>query len=240
VVSFGLGFLLALLGIYLFYVFTDVAFILPGCFIVLALAGYGVALVNGRMAELWSMPRRSIGDNLAVGGIVMLDLLLAVSLAHETLNRLSVPPRISEVVPALQNLDGRIDPEATVVSNISLQFLELYIPAPKRRFVGLHSFDPGEEFTDYHLARLYAKQAHGWTGPVPPALFNGAGLIGATADSLASELRSGRPAWLLLWKPPSPEYADLLKGELDRLGERFTLDETTRAGPLVLYRLHQR
>ena len=43
---FGLGYLAALTGLYCFYLFTDVAFILPGAFVLFIAAGAGAALAN--------------------------------------------------------------------------------------------------------------------------------------------------------------------------------------------------
>ncbi len=240
VVIFGLGFLCALVAAYSFYVFTEIAFILPGCFIVFSMAGCGGVIANRRLAAAWSRQRRSIAGNSLVAAIVVLDLLLAAAIGREMVDRLSVPPPESEVVPALRLLDRSIERDATVVSNISLQFLELYVLGARRDFVGMHSFDPGGDFNDYHLGRLYALRAQGWRGPVPPVLFDGAGMIAGTADSIASQVSAGRPAYLLLWTPSSPEYEDILKEELDRIADRFSIGEVARAAPLVLYRLRAR
>ncbi len=240
IVFLGLGFLGSLLAVYIFYVFTEVAFILPGCFIIFATAGHGAAIANRRLAALWQKRRRSIGEHSIVAAVAILDLLLAIALAGEVADRLAAPPRQSETVPALRALDRSIEPGAEIVSNISLQFLELYVPGRGRSFAGLHSFDPGGELTDYHLSRLFVKKSHGWQGPIPPVLFDAAGTLGTAADSLASQAHSGRPVYLLLWTSGDPDYAQVLKDELDRLNDRFTLDEPSRAGPLVLYRLRPR
>jgi len=240
IVFLGVFFLGALLVVYIFYIFTEIAFILPGCFIIFAAAGYGAAIANRRLAALWPKRRRSIGEHSIVAAVAILDLLLAIALAGEVADRIAVPPRQSEIVPALRALDRSIDPGAEIVSNISLQFLELYVPGRGRSFAGLHSFDPGGEFTDYHLSRLFVKKSQGWTGPIPPVLFDRAGMLATTAGSLASQARSGRPVYLLLWSAGDSDYAQVLKEELDRLNDRFTLDETSRAGPLVLYRLQAR
>jgi len=240
IVFFGVFFLGALLAVYAFYVFTEIAFILPGCFILFAAAGYGAAIANRTLAALWSKRRRSIGEHSIVAAVAILDLLLAIALAGEVADRIAVPPRQSEIVPAMRALDRSIEPGAEIVSNISLQFLELYVPGRSRSFAGLHSFDPGGEFTDYHLSRLFVKKSQGWTGPIPPVLFDAAGIDATTAALLASQAHSGRPIYLLLWSAGDPDYAQVLKEELDRLNDRFTLEETSRAGPLILYRLRPR
>jgi 4-amino-4-deoxy-L-arabinose transferase-like glycosyltransferase len=240
IVFFGVFFLGALLAVYAFYVFTEIAFILPGCFILFAAAGYGAAIANRRLTALWSKRRRSIGEHSIVAAVAILDLLLAIALAGEVADRIAVPPQRSEIVPALRMLDRSIEPGAEIVSNISLQFLELYVPGHGRSFAGLHSFDPGGEFTDYHLSRLFVKKSQGWPGPIPPVLFDATGIDATTAASLASQARSGRPVYLLLWSAGDPDYAQALKEELDRLNDGFTLEETSRAGPLILYRLRPR
>jgi 4-amino-4-deoxy-L-arabinose transferase-like glycosyltransferase len=245
IVWFGLGFLAALVAIYAVYVFTDVAFILPGCFILFAAAGYGAALANRRLIAIRSKRRRSAGESALVAMVVIFDLLLVTAIAREVASRFSVAPAQSEVAPALRALDRQIDPGAEIASNLALQFLELYMPGPGRSFIGLHSFDPGGDFTDYHLSRLYAKKSQTWDGPIPPALFDGAGIIATAADALAAQARAGRPAYLLLWIPPQADYAqadytDLLKEELDRLGDHFAVEETAHADTLVLYRLKPR
>ena len=87
------------------------------------------------------------------------------------------------MVESLMSLDSSLPRDSTVVSNISLQFLDLYL-GEDRRYVGLNSLDPGERFTDYHLHRLYEKRAAGWNGPVPPVVFDGRA-DGGGGDSVA-------------------------------------------------------
>ncbi|MFZ0888507.1 MAG: glycosyltransferase family 39 protein [Candidatus Binataceae bacterium] len=240
VILFGLGFLAALTALYLFYFFTDVVFILPTCFVLFAAAGYGATLANRSLAARWRKSRRSTRDYAIIAGAIALDLIVALSILGELNARLSAAPRESRMIPALLALERRIPADATVISNISLQFLELYVPGTNRSFIGLHSFDPGGDFTDYHLARLYAKRARGWSGPIPPALFDGSGIVSARAESLAAQARSGKPIYLMIWEPDSAEYADTLKYEIDQLGERFALEPVERAAPLQLYRLAPR
>ena len=55
---FGLGYLAALTGLYCFYLFTDVAFILPGAFILFIAAGCGAAAANRWMREVLRNPNR--------------------------------------------------------------------------------------------------------------------------------------------------------------------------------------
>ena len=55
---FGLGYLAALTGLYCFYLFTDVAFILPGAFILFIAAGAGAAAANRYMRDVFKNPNR--------------------------------------------------------------------------------------------------------------------------------------------------------------------------------------
>src|SRR5208282_4185251 len=125
---FGLGYLVALTWLYCFYLFTDVAFILPATFVLFIAAGSGAALANRWMRDVLRNRKRSAGQFAAAAGVIVLDLLLLVSLASEAVVRLSVRPAGSAMVYALQSLDSTMPRDATIASNISLQFLELYLP----------------------------------------------------------------------------------------------------------------
>ena len=236
---FGLGYLAALTGLYCFYVFTDVAFILPGAFVLFIAAGAGAAAANRWMRGVLRNRRRSAGQLAAAAGVIVLDALLVVSLASEAAVRLSTRPADSAMVASLEEQDSALPADATVVSNISLQFLELYMPAENRRFVGLNSLDPGERFTDYHLHRLYEKRAAGWNGAVPPVVFDGS-RMSAEADWLASAIGAKTPVYLLLAAPESNDYAGVLKSELDKLQEKFTVEPISQNKSAALYRLTAR
>jgi 4-amino-4-deoxy-L-arabinose transferase-like glycosyltransferase len=234
---FGLGYLAALTGLYCFYIFTDVAFILPAAFVLFIAAGAGAAIANRWMREVLRSQNRSAGQLAAAAGVIVLDLLLFVSLASEAAVRLSAQPAESVMVPALQSVDSRLPHGAIVVSNISLQFLELYLPGDNLNFVGLNSLDPGETFTDYHLHRLYEKRAAGWNGLVPPVVFDGDQISAAEADSLASAIGAKTPVFLLLAAPESQQYADVLKSELDSLQQKFAIQPLMQNEAIALYRL---
>ena len=236
---FGLGYLAALTGLYCFYVFTDVAFILPGAFVLFIAAGCGAEATNRWMRDVLRNRNRKPRQLAAVASVIVLDLALIVSMASEAAVRLNARPADSAMVASLEELDSTLPPGATVVSNISLQFLELYLPAENRRFVGLNSLDPGEKFTDYHLHRLYEKRAAGWNGAVPPVVFDGS-QMSAEADSLASAIDAKRPAYLLIAAPESDEYAGVLKTELDQLQDKFTVEPISQNKAVALYRLTAR
>src|SRR5580704_15326207 len=139
---FGLGYLGALTALYCFYVFTDVAFILPGAFILFIAAGCGAEVANRCLRQVFKNRNRKTYQLASAASVIVLDLLLVISLASEAAVRMMAQPASSAMVEALQSLDSAIPADATVVSNISLQFLELYLPADGRRFVGLNSLDP--------------------------------------------------------------------------------------------------
>ena len=236
---FGLGYLAALTALYCFYLFTDVAFILPAAFVLFIAAGAGAALANRWMREVLRNHDRSAGQLGAAAGVIALDLMLIVSLATETAVRLNARPTDSAMVESLESLDSTLPRDATIVSNISLQFLDLYL-GEQRRFVGLNSLDPGERFTDYHLHRLYVKRAAGWNGPVPAVVFDGAQMSPAEADSLASAIDAKTPVFLMLAAPESQDYADALKGELDQLQGKFAVEPVSQNEAVALYRLTAR
>jgi hypothetical protein len=238
-VWFGLGYLAALTGLYCFYLFTDVAFILPGAFVLFIAAGAGAALSNRWMRDVLRNRNRSVGQLAAVAGVIALDLLLIVSLATEAAVRLSAQPTSAVMVESLGSLDSRLPRDATVVTNISLQFLDLYL-GETRSYVGLNSLDPGERFTDYHLHRLYEKRAAGWTGPVPAVVFDGAQMSSAAADSLAAAIDAKRPVFLLIAAPESQQYADVLKGELDQLQGKFAVEPVSQNEAVAVYRVTAR
>jgi hypothetical protein len=230
---FGLGYLAALTGLYCFYLFTDPVFILPAAFVLFIAAGSGAATANRWMRNVFANRNRSATQFAAAAGVIVLDALLIISLGSEVAIRLSARPSGSVMVPTLQSADSTLPRNAIIVSNISLQFLELYLPAEDRHFVGLNSLDPGETFTDYHLHRLYEKRAAGWNGPIPPVVFNGP-QMSPEADSLAS---AKTPVFLLLAAPESQQYADVLKTELDQLQSKFTLEPVAQNRVAQLYRL---
>jgi hypothetical protein len=233
---FGLGYLGALTALYSFYLFTDVAFILPGAFILFIAAGAGAAIANRWMRGVIRKPSRNASQLAAAAGVIVLDLLLVISLATEAVARLSTQPQSSVMVESLQSLNASLPRDATVVSNISLQFLDLYL-GETRSYSGLNSLDPGERFTDYHLHRLYEKRASGWNGAVPPVVFDGERMLASETDSLASAIGAKTPVYLLIAAPESQQYADLLKSELDQLQQKFTVKPEMQNESVALYSL---
>jgi len=233
VMWFGLGYLAALTGLYSFYLFTDPVFILPAAFVLFIAAGAGAATANRWMRDVFRNRNRGAGQFARAAGVILLDALLIISLGSEVAIRLSARPAESVMVPTLQSADSTLPPTAIIISNISLQFLELYLPSENRRFVGLNSLDPGETFTDYHLHRLYEKKAAGWNGSIPPVVFDGPAMS-PEADWLAA---AKAPVFLLLAAPESQQYADVLKTELEQLQSKFVVDPVAQNRVAQLYRL---
>ena len=189
---FGLSFLAVLALFYFFYFFTEIAFILPATFILFAAAGYGIVSGNAAMLEAYGSARKTARHHAVIAGVIALDLMLAISMVAEASSRISAAPQQSKMVPTLLAIRPQLQPDAIVISNISLQFLELYLATPKTELIGLNAFDPGGQFTDYHLARLYVKKAAGWSGPVPPVLFAGQHVDDSEVKTLSDAIHSGR------------------------------------------------
>ncbi len=240
VVWLGLVFLAALFALYLFYFFTEIAFILPATFILFAGAGYGLVVGNRMMLEARTRSGKSSRDSIIIAGVIALDLMLGFSLVVETAGRITAPPSQSKMVPTLLAIRSQLPPDEIVISNISLQFLEFYVAKPKTELVGLNAFDPGGQFTDYHLARLYTKKAAGWPGRVPPVLFAGQSVNYSEAKTLSDAIHSGRPAYLLVAAPERQDYADLLKDELAQMSGSFNLESIAQSDLIELYRLTPR
>ena len=224
---FGLGYLAALTGLYCFYVFTDVAFILPGAFVLFIAAGAGAASANRWMRDVLREPNRSAGQLAATAGVIVLDLLLVVSLASEAAVRLSAQPASSAMVESagVAGFDAaaRRDRRQQHLAAVSR-----FVSRREDRLRRLELARPGERFTDYHLHRLYEKRAAGWNGPVPPVVFDGEQMSASAADSLASAIDAKKPVFLLLAAPESQQYADVLKGELDQMQAKFAIEPVTQ------------
>jgi hypothetical protein len=240
VVLFGLGYLAALLALYSVYMFTDVAFILPGAFILFAAAGYGFVVSNRWMRSTIAGSKRSATARAISAVPVALDVLLGVSLLTVAGGRLAANPAESAMVPALETLDRTMPPGAVFVTNISLQFFELYVDGAERNVLPLNYLDPGERFTDYHLHRLFDKRASGWTGRIPAALFDGEAISKPLLDSIHTALATRRTVLLVLAPPESADYADTLKHQLDALHDQFDILPVGESPAFNIYQLGER
>ena len=159
----------------------------------------------------------------------------------QTVSRLAMPrPRQSKLVADVLAIRPRLT-NAVVVSDISLQWLELYAGGERTEFVGLNDLYtvqvPEQIVTEYYLYLLHHKKSEGWSGPIPPILFPGGKLDLAEARKLAGEDKQGRPVYALVSKPPTREWQNVLKREFAEIDRYFT-DETVADYPEVgLYRL---
>ena len=232
-VYLGLGFLASLLLIYLPYFFIDPRFIMPGLFIVFAAAGWGLVSANRRLKWGW------------VGfAVIALDVVLASAIVVGTVSQVTAPaPLRSALVADVLAIRPRLK-DAVVVSDISLQWLELYAGGERTEFVGLNDLfaSQGKEPTpeDYHLFWLGRKKLQGWSGPIPPILLPDGKLDPAEARKLAEEEKQGRPVYLLLLGVASPPWFAELKREFAQIALYFTHETTAHYPEVGLYRLKAR
>ncbi|MGA7621225.1 ArnT family glycosyltransferase [Candidatus Binatus sp.] len=225
----GFGFLASLLLIYLPYFFLDPRFLLPASFIVFAAAGYGLVSANRRLKRGW-----------AGFAVIALDVILAGAILVDTVSRLAEPPRESRLVAEVLAMRPRLK-NAVVVSDISLQWLELYAAGERTELVGLNNLaselHPKQVVSEFHLYWLYEKKAAGWSGPIPPMLLPNGELDLVEAGKLAEEDKQGRPVYLLVVMPLTDEWWDELKREFAEIDRRFSHETVADYREVGLYRL---
>ncbi len=226
----GLVFLASLLLIYLFYFWTDPRFILPALFIVFAAAGFGLASANRRLERGW-----------AGYTVLALDALLAGLIVIQTISGIAAPPpRRSKLVDDVLAMRPRLT-NAVVVSDITLQWLELFAGGERTEFVGLNNacaFQVKEQaLTEFYLYLLYRKKVEGWSGPIPPILVPGGKLDPAEARRLAQQDKKGRPVYLLVLAPATDAWFDEIKREFGEIERYFSLEMIADYGEVGLYRL---
>ncbi len=232
-VYLGLGFLGSLLLIYLAYFYVDPRFILPASFIVFAAAGFGLVSANRRLERGW-----------AGFAVIALDVVLAGAIVVETVSRVAaLPPAQSKLVADVLAIRPQLT-NAVVVSDISLQWIEIYAGGEGTEFVGLNNLFTGQvpelAVTEYHLRWLYHKKSKGWSGPIPPTLLPNGKLDLAEAHKLAEEDKKGRPVYLLVAMPLTGEWFHELGQEFAEI-DRYFSHETIADYPEVgLYRLKPR
>jgi 4-amino-4-deoxy-L-arabinose transferase-like glycosyltransferase len=224
----GVGFLASLLLIYLFYFYLDARFLMPGLFIVFAVAAYGIVSANRILDVGW--PRYVI---------LALDLLLAIAMVAETISRLATPSPDSQLVAEVHSLRPRLA-NAVVVTDVSLQWLDLLVGEENIEFVGLDSLLAEEAINEYHLHYLYEKKSAGHPWPMPPILLPEGKLDLAEAQKLADDDKNGRPVYLLVAMPMRQDWASTLMGEFGELDRAFALENVTRYPEIGLYRLKSR
>ncbi|HLI81271.1 MAG TPA: glycosyltransferase family 39 protein [Candidatus Binataceae bacterium] len=221
----GVTFLAALLLIYLFYFYLDPRFLLPGSFIVFAIAAYGVVTANRKFTFGWTR-----------FGVIALDVLLAGAIVMETVSRLATPSPDSNLVAEVHELRPKMA-NAVVVTDVSLQWLDLFAGDEGIEFVGLDSLFAEEALNEYHLHFLYEKRATGHPWPMPPILLPEGKLDPAEARQLAADARQGRPVYLLVAMPMRVDWASTLMGEFGELDRDFSLETIQRYPEIALYRM---
>jgi hypothetical protein len=223
----GLSFLALLLIIYLPYFHVEPRFMLPALFIVFAAAGWGLVCANQKLDWRWT--------GFAV---IALDVILAGSILVETLSRLTTSaPAQSELVAEVQAIRPQLK-NAVLVSDISLQWLELIAGGEQTEFVGLSANLYGRAVNEKHLAWLYQKKSQGWSGQVPPVLIlPTGGLDPAVARKLANDDKQGRPLYLLVAMPQNSQSFGMLKREFGEIDRDFSHEPIARDREVGLYRL---
>ena len=227
-IYFGAGVFGALLLIYLFYFGQDVRFLMPGIFIVLALAGYGVAAANRAFTSGWIR-----------AGVVVLDLVLAGAVALETFSRLATPGVDSKVVAEVHALKPRVA-NSVLVTDISLPWLDLLEGDDHIELVGMDTLFAGEAINEYHLHFLYEKRASGQPVSMPPVLLPNGQLDAVVAHQLADDDKRGRAVYLLVAMPMRTEWAGTLMGEFGEIDHSFVLETVQRYPEIALYRMKPR
>ncbi len=225
----GLGFLGSLFLVYLLYFYVDPRFILPASFIVFAAAGFGLVSANRRLEWGW-----------AGFVVIALDVLLAGAIVVDMASRVATAPARSKLVEEMLAIRPRLR-NAVVVSDISLQWLELLGGGEGTQYVGLSTLDDVPEgdrvVTEYHLNLLYQKKSEGWTGPMPPILFPGGKLDLAGARALAAEDLKGRPVYLLVVTPLTSELWGVLQREFAEIDQYFSHETIADFPEVGLYHL---
>jgi hypothetical protein len=221
----GFGFLASLLLIYLVYFYLDPRFLLPASFIVFAAAAYGLVSANRRLEMGW-----------AGFGVIALDALLAGAIVVETVSRVAASPPPSKLVADVLALRPRLA-NAVVVSDVSLQWLELFAGGERIEFVGLDSLFAEEAANEYHLHFLYDKRSEGRPWPIPPILLPNGELDLVEARKLAEADKKGRSVYLLVAMPLTVEWAAVLMREFGEIDRYFSLETIAHYPEVGLYRL---
>ncbi len=226
-VYLGFGFLASLLPIYLVYFYLDPRFLLPALSIVFAAAAYGLVSANRRLERGW-----------AGFAVIALDVLLAGAILAETVSRLAAPPPPAKLVDDVRAIRPRLT-DAVVVSDLSLQWLEIFVGGERTEFVSLNSLyaAQAEPNTEYHLRLLNNKKYEGLSLPIPPVLLPNGKLDFVEARKLAEEDKKGRPVYLLVQMPVTDEWWDELAREFAEIDRRFSHETVADYHEVGLYRL---
>jgi len=172
-----------------------------------------------------------------VFAVIALDVVVASAIVVETGSRVAVArARQSKLVDDVLAMRPRLT-NAVVVSDISLQWLELIAGGEGTEFVGLNNLFGAQSVNDKHLHWLYDKKSKGWSGPIPPILLPNGKLDLAEARKLAEEDKKGRPVYLLLLEPASYEWFNELKREFAEIDRQFSHEKIAYDPEMGLFRL---
>jgi len=223
----GATFLALLLLIYLPYFHVEPRFMLPALFVVFAGASWGLVCANRRLEWGW-----------AGFAVIALDVVLSGAVLVETFSRLTASaPAQSELVAEVQSIRPQLK-NAVLVSDISLQWLELIAGGEQTEFVGLDSDLYGRAVNEKHLSWLYQKRSKGWSGQVPPTLLLPGGKLDvAEASKLADDDKRGHPVYLLVAIPTNSQWLSVLKREFTEMDRYFLSETIARYPEVTLYRL---
>jgi len=227
IIYLGGGFLVASLVIYLPYFYVDPRFLIPALFVVFATAAFGIVYANRTFDAGWK--------RIAV---LALDIVLALAIAVEALTRIAAPAPSSKLVADVLAMRPRLR-NAIVVSDLSLQWLELFAGAQGTEFVGLNNYFAAEVMTEYHVHWLYQNQGQGRSAP-PPVLVPNGKLDRSEAQRLADADRKGQIVYLLVAMPKTDDWAKTLEDEFDEIDHFFTHEPMFDFPEVGLYRLKPR
>lgn len=224
-VCLGVGFLAPLLLIYLFYFYLDVRFLLPGTFIVFAVAGYGLVTANRSFTSGWTR-----------FAVLLLDVCLVAALVVETGSRLLIPSPDSKLVAEVHALRPLMA-NSVVVTDVSLLWLDLLEGDDGIEYVGMDNLFAEEAINEYHLHFLYEKRSAGDRGPIPPILLPDGKLDPHEASKLGDEEKQGRTVYLLVAMPMRVDWASTLMSEFGEIDRSFSMEMVEHYPQIALYRL---
>ena len=223
---FGLAFLAALLALYLFYFFTEIAFILPATFILFARRGIWDRRRQSRDARgVRTRSRKTSRDNAIIAGVIALDLMLAISMVAETSDRVAASPAQSKMVPYA----GR-DRRATATEcDRDQQHLACSFWNSTR-----HAEDRTDRTQCVRSGRSVHRLSSRAAVHEKSRRMAGSGaarcFLAARTSMMAKRKRSPTrfapavPRIFLMTAPERQDYADLLKDEVAQVSASFNLD----------------
>jgi len=222
------GFLAASLIVYVLYFYTDPRFLIPASFVVMATAAYGLVNANRAFDRGWK--------RFAVLG---LDVILGVAIAVETVTRIATPAAPSKLVPEVIAMQPVLK-NSVVVSDLSLQWLEVFLHDEGIDFVSLTDLYAGELHGEYHLFFLNENKSANSSVPLPHVLLPSGKVDFSEALRLAKEDKSGRPVYLLVAMPMTDEWTARLTHMFAEIDRYFSHEAVVDLPEVGLYRLKPR